>query len=102
MKKFPDDQKIAVDALDLSVEHRERAGILQLFCEEHGFAEWSESLSFREIRKNIQSANREILRRKQRELSQKLIDARKAGRVAEEAQLSTQYQQILKLAKMAS
>ena len=102
MKKFPDDQKIAVDALDLSVEHRERAGILQLFCEEHGFAEWSESLSFREIRKNIQSANREILRRKQRELSQKLIDARKAGRVAEEAQLSTQYQQILKLAQMAS
>ena len=50
---------------------------------------------------NIQAANRDQLRTKQRELSQKLIDAKKGGRLAEEAQLSTQYQQILKLAKMA-
>lgn len=101
MKKFPVQEKFTVETLDLSQEYRERAGILQLFCEEHAFADWSESLATREIRKNILAANREILRKKQKELSQKLIDARKAGKFAEEAQLSNQYQQILKLANMA-
>lgn len=101
LKKIPAGEKTSSERLELSKEDLERAGILELFCEHHGFSDWSEGLAAREIRKNIQAANRDQLRTKQRELSQKLIDAKKGGRLAEEAQLSTQYQQILKLAKMA-
>ncbi len=86
----------------LPAEFRERLGILQLFCEHHGFGEWSEGMALREIRRNCVSANRVSIRRKQQEITQKLLEARREGRAAEEAQLQTQYQQVLKLSKMAS
>lgn len=86
---------------DLPEEHRERAAILSLFCETHGFQDWSEGLSVREIRKNCQRANHITLKLKQLEIARRLKEARAQGKTLEEAQLSTQYQQVLKLAKMA-
>lgn len=91
-----------LENLVLPEPHRERATILLLYLEHHGFLEWSEGFALREIRMNMARANREILQRKLAEITQKLQDARKAGSTAEEEKLRTQYQQVLKLAKMAA
>ncbi|MDO8469080.1 MAG: DNA primase [Candidatus Peribacter sp.] len=93
--------KIDVTTLPLTTEQRERTAILQLFCEMHGFQDWSDSLATREIRKNCQRANHITLRLKQLQIAQRLKEAHAEGHAVEEAQLSTQYQQVLKLAKMA-
>ena len=93
--------KTDVTTLALTPEQRERTAILQLFCEMHGFQDWSDSLALREIRKNCQRANRITLRLKQLKIAERLKEAHVEGRTMEEAQLSTQYQQVLKLAKMA-
>ncbi len=93
--------RITPDMLDLPDEHRERAGILALYCEHHGFTEWSDSLASREIRRNCVSANREMLRLKQQEITRRLVEARGSGKVSEEAQLQNQYQQLLKLMQKA-
>lgn len=100
LKSAPDG-KIDLQILSLTSEQRERAVILQLFCEMHGFQEWSDALALREIRKNCQRANHVMLKVKQLEIAQRLKEARADGHSIEEAQLSTQYQQVLKLAKMA-
>lgn len=102
IKSVPEEQPLNAAEFDLSPENRERLSILQLFAEFHGFADWGESLAVREIRKSCALANREMLQKKQKDLSRQLIAARSAGRVTEEAQLSTQYLQVLKLSKMAS
>lgn len=101
MKSLPADQELTADALALEPEAKERVSILQLFCEQHAFGTWSELLAPREIRRNILSANRELLRKKQREISDKLMAAQKGGKQGEEELLRTQYQQLLKLAHMA-
>ncbi|MDD5623515.1 MAG: DNA primase [Candidatus Peribacteraceae bacterium] len=101
LKKAPEAKELKLADLELSDEHRERAGILHLFCEYHGFHEWSEGMAVREIRKNCMRANRELLKVKQLEITRRLKEARLQGKVVEEAQLSTQYQQVLKLAQMA-
>lgn len=101
LKQAPEEERLTPDMLDLSSEHRERVAILQLFAEVHSFGDWSETHATREIRRNCMIANREVLRSKQQEISRELQEARAAGRRAEEERLSTQYQQILKLAKMA-
>lgn len=85
----------------LSSEHAEKLSVLLLFCEQHGFHEWSESLAASEIRHNCQQANRATIILKQRDVMAKLAAARREGKALEEAQLQTQYQQILKLSKMA-
>lgn len=85
----------------LPEEYRERAKILSLFCEVHGFADWSEGLAIREIRKNCMRANHLTLKIKQLQIAEQLKEAHAQGKAVEEAQLSTQYQQVLKLAKMA-
>jgi len=89
------------EEVDLPREYQERAGLLQLFCEEHGFGEWPESLALREIRQNCRHANREFLQAKQCEIAQELLQARTEGKKAKEKQLETQYQEVLKLSKMA-
>lgn len=94
-------EDVITAAVQLSTEVRERALILQLYCEEHGFGQWNESLALREVRRNCQYANRETLRRKQADITKRLLLARKEGKVADEELLRTQYQQLLKLAKMA-
>lgn len=102
LKSFPLSEEIDPGALGLSPEHAERASILMLFCEHHGFLEWNDTLAAREIRKNCAYANRDLLRGKQREIAEKLTKARQEGKVAEEKLLSTEYQEILKLAKMSN
>ena len=102
LKNLPEDTLDPLASMELPDDMRERIRILQLFCEEHGFGEWGESLAAREIRKNCQHANREVLRRKQFEITRRLTEARKEGKLVEEELLRTQYQQLLKLAKMAS
>ncbi|MDD4318784.1 MAG: DNA primase [Candidatus Peribacteraceae bacterium] len=101
LKEAPADASCAVDELGLAPEHRERAGIIILFVEEHGLAAWSENLAVREIRKNVVAANREALRRRQEELTKKIIAARTVKDATEEALLQNQYQQLLRLRKIA-
>jgi DNA primase len=90
------------EALTLPDEHRERLGVLLLYCEHHGFTEWSESLAAREIRRNCQFANRQMLRGKQAAIRERLLQARAEGRSADELLLQNQYQQVLKLTRMAA
>lgn len=88
--------------LPLSPEHRERIAVLSLYCEQHQFNDWSETLAAREIRKHCRRANRESLRAKQEEITRRLVAARRDGKMSEEVQLQNQYQQVLKLMKMAN
>jgi DNA primase len=88
--------------LPLEEPARERLRILQLYCEEQGFAEWSESTATREIRRNCLNANREYLHRKQKEITKRLVDAKRAGSAEEEGKLQAQFTELLKLAKMAN
>lgn len=101
LSALPEGTEDALMHMDLQPAVRERATILQLYCEEHGFSQWGESLAIREIRRNCLNANRDTLRIKQQEITGRLLAARAAGKIAEEELLRTQYQQLLKLAKMA-
>jgi DNA primase len=85
----------------LATEYKERAAILELFCEQHGFREWGDTLAQREIRRNCLYANRDILKHRKRQIAEKLLSARTEGKTADEALLTTQYQQVLALAKRA-
>lgn len=99
VKSAPRDADVDLSALPADLQ--ERARILVLYCEENGFAGWNESTATREIRRNCQNANREALRRKLQDITRDMMAARKSGKVAEEELLRTQYQQVLKLAKIA-
>jgi DNA primase len=102
IKELPEGTILSIDSLTLHPEIMERVSILILFCERHGFSDWSESMAAREVKRNCQNANKTLLKHKQLEIAQKLQKARAEGNTAEETQLSTQYSQVLKLAKMAS
>ena len=102
LKQAPDVSSLTVEMLDIPEEYKERASILLLYCEHHGFTTWNDALAKQEIRKNCAVSNRNLLRKKQLIITQKLQKARAEGNVAEESLLSTQYQQLLKLAKMAT
>lgn len=91
----------AIKSLEIPETVREKLSILLLFCEEH-FQQWSEQLARRELKKLCMAANREVLRRKQQSLIEQIKQSRAAGRKDEEIQLLTQYQQSLKLMKIAS
>jgi DNA primase len=90
-----------MDFSSLPDDVQERARILLLFCEENGFAGWNDSTAAREIRRNCQNANREVLRKKLQDITREMMAARKSGKIADEELLRTQYQQVLKLAKIA-
>ena len=103
MKEVSTEQKeFTVDSINLPDEDRERASILLMYCEEHEFGRWSEGLAVREIKKNCAYANKQLLKEKQIEITQKLVKAKAEGKRAEEEQLSNQYYQLIKLAKMSS
>jgi DNA primase len=102
LKAAPDVQKLTLEDLALPDDHRERAAVLLLFCEEYSLTEWSEGLAVREIKKNCISANKDFIRHKQLEVTKKMVAARAAGNLEEEALLRNQYQEVLKLAKLAS
>jgi len=102
LKNAPEGASLSAGDLPLPEEHQERAAILHLFAEEHGFAEWSEAWAVREVRKNCQAANRDMLREKQQEITKGLLAARAANNAEDEALLTTQYQQLLRLMKKAN
>jgi DNA primase len=94
-----DTADVTVDMLSLSDEDRERARILHLYCEENGFADWSESIAIREIRRNCFTANKEQLHRKQKDITRRMLEAGRAGKKAEQEALEAQYQQLLQLSR---
>lgn len=99
LKATPAGQEVELSTLQ--PETQERARVLLLYCEENGFAGWNEGTAAREIRRNCQNANREALRKKLQDITREMMAARKSGKVTEEELLRTQYQQVLKLAKIA-
>ncbi|MDB4979118.1 MAG: primase, partial [Candidatus Peribacteria bacterium] len=96
---LPAVQYLSVTDLALTQVQREKASILHLFCEQNGFADWSESTAIREIRKNCLMANRDMLRHRQQSITKELILARAAGKTEEETALFKKYSDILKLLK---
>lgn len=86
--------------LSIDPVEKERMSVLALYCEEM-FPAWSDSMAEREFHKLASNANRELVTAKQMEIVRGLKDARDKGRTDEEAKLLTQYQQLLKLTKMA-
>lgn len=102
LRDLPAGQEATLDILVLPPEVKERAAVLALYCEQHRFHDWSDSLATREIRKHCKLVNRETLRHKQEEITRRLLEARKEGRGAEEVQLQNQYQQVARLMKVAS
>lgn len=101
LKDAPEVDDLTADMLTLEDDDREKLSILLLYCEHHGMNEWAPVLAEQEIRKNIQQANRDILKRKQKNIAKQLIMARRDGKRGEEERLNTQYQEVLKLLKMA-
>ncbi len=99
LKKIGDNTTFTLDMLDLSDEDRKKAGILMLYCEENKFAEWNEAVATLETRRNCRNANRELLHKKQKDITQKLLEAQKLGRVEEVEELSNKYQELIQLTK---
>lgn len=90
---------LALEDFELSSEHRERATILLLYCEQHGMGTWGESIAIREVRRNCQNANRDTIRRKQQDITKRLLEARKSGKSDVEHQLQAEFNELLRLAK---
>ncbi len=90
------------DFAALTPEHRERAGILQLFCEHHGFTNWSDEFARREVRAHARRANHDLIRERQKTIATALLQAQQSGKTMEMERLMIQYQEVIKLAKMAS
>ncbi len=101
LKSLPADTKDILASLRDCEELIKHARILQLYCEEQGFTDWSDAIAIREIRRNCHHANRDLLRHKQQEITRQLLEARRLGELTQEALLQTQYQQLIKLTKMA-
>ncbi len=101
IKQTPEDTPLVLEQLELSTEDRERASILTLFGEEHGFADWSESLAIREIRRNCHRANQEALNAKMLDITTKLRAAQTSKDVAEQVMLKNQFEQVRRLMKIA-
>jgi DNA primase len=91
----------SLEDLPLPPEHRERANILHMYGEQYDFGEWSESLAIREIKKNCIAANRELLHTKMQEIAKKILRAKTDGKDEEKALLEVQYQEVMKLMKLA-
>ncbi|MBI4129102.1 hypothetical protein HY464_00245, partial [Candidatus Peregrinibacteria bacterium] len=101
MRHMPKGESWTVETLPLPPDAREWARVLMLYVEEQGLSGWSETVALREIRRNCRTANRETVRKKQREITEQLLRARSGGNRSEEALLEVRYQEVLKLAKMA-
>ncbi len=100
----PSGERSAADVLspiDIDPLLKEKLNVLALYCEEN-FPLWSENMATKEFRKLVLSSNREKMLEKQFAIVKELKAAREKGRPDEEARLLTQYQQLLKLTKMAS
>jgi hypothetical protein len=102
MRALPPDTPLSVGALSLTPPIAERLGVLLLYCEQHGLSDWSPSLADRELRKHIVRANRDLLRRKQEQITRELLLAASGGNQAEMAQLQRQMQHVLTLLNRAT
>ncbi len=100
LEKAGDLEHMPIESLDLPEEYKEKVSILWLFGENYGFSEWSQALAIREIKRNCVTANKEMMRKKQQQITQKLILARKEGRKEEEEALSAEYKNLLKSANV--
>lgn len=89
----------SLEELELTPELRERAHILQLYCEQHGMSGWSQSVAMREIHQNCELANRDIVRKKQQDVTRRMLEAKKAGRTDEEELLRAEFKSLIHLAK---
>lgn len=94
-----DRASFAVLMPDVPKEYHEKAGILQLFCEEH-FGEWTESLAIREIKRNIRMANQDVIRIRQKALQEEIVRAKRDGG-GDVRGLEAQYQEVIKLRRLA-
>lgn len=92
---------LTLDSLDISEEDRNKARILLLYCEENGLANWGESVSVREISHNCKTANHELLLKKQKMITARLLEARKTGNHEDQKKLEAEYLQILQMGKMS-
>lgn len=91
--------EIDLATLTLTDDHRKRAGIVQLFCEENGMTGWSEKIAEHELRTNCRNANREQVMRKQKVITQQLVNARREGKSEEESDLTSRYKTLIDLAR---
>ncbi len=80
---------------------KEKLHVLSLYCEEN-FPQWSDNMASKEFRKLVLSSNIEKMLEKQLGIVRELKEAREKGASDDEARLLVQYQQVLKLTKMAS
>lgn len=92
-------QDVSIDELPLEEADRERTKILYLYCEQHGFNQWNERLAPKELERNVQNANKELIRRKQTEVTKRLMEAKKSGDRTLESALLAEYQEILRLSR---
>ncbi|MFA6259445.1 MAG: DNA primase [Candidatus Peribacteraceae bacterium] len=99
---LPAGAEMQPDALDIAPEYQERLNVLLLFCEEHNMHNWSEVLAYTKVRKQCACANHENLQHTLRALHDKLLEAQQQGRGTDETQIKNQYQQVLKLARLAA
>lgn len=90
---------LTLESLLLSDEDKAKARILQLYCEENGLGNWSETISIREVRQNCKIANHEQLHKKQKLITMKLLEARKNGDIDERKRLEDEYFSLLMKAK---
>ncbi|OGJ53855.1 DNA primase [Candidatus Peribacteria bacterium RIFCSPHIGHO2_02_FULL_49_16] len=94
-----DSQEMNIGNLPLPKEMHERCTILLLFCEEHGFIEWSETVARREFLQNCFHANRSLIQKKQKHMTECLLQARREGEKEEEKKLQNEYQELLMTSK---
>lgn len=90
----------SLNAIDLAAADKERAAILMLFCDDHDMAQWSDAVAQRELLRNVQNANREILRKKQQDIARQLALAHASGNMESEANLTSQYRELLERSKV--
>lgn len=101
LKNSEDPKSLSIDQIAMDELDREKIYILLLYCEHHGFTDWSENMASKEIHHHCMLANQEVLKSQQIAITKQIREARKEGRTAEEAQLSLQYQKVLKLMNIA-
>ena len=96
-----DDGNALLSSLDCSEEMKNRLLALSLYCEEN-FVAWSRQVASRNLKKLCQSANKDVILRKQATLIEALKKAKQDGDTEDEKRILSQYQQVIKLSRMAT
>lgn len=88
---------LQVTDLDLSEEDIDKARIVQLYCEDLGFSEWSDMVAAMHLKTQCKQANQYLLDKRLAENKRKLTEAEKTGNTAERDQLLIDQTTIFKL-----